>query len=355
MPNNDTLLAYLVPRLTSQVENAATEALGYILNGSTGSMQALNDLLREGGLEIEPIARVETQVTYEDGSRPDMAGYDENSVKRLLVDSEILGCASEGTGKRVRSAIRTSGAGGTAVHLSRDEVRIPTLWTEVQRQMKMEYGLELMDPIPGVRGAKVVGAGSQVALVSWARLLDKMNSMTGDDNVRSDKQQLRGLAQMQDEQAFLPIHSEELNPSLGRRVVGYNRLVDNVVDARGIPEKWMDVKGLRATPQRYGYGRYFHFSSVRGDFWFGVNHQLWAENGDTPLWLSIGFYGIKGVNDAVGRALNVKVQGKWGPIFPELGVEYHKVLDDVVAQLKTIAELLRSIPIGVRISNSGTT
>ena len=353
MPNNDTLLAYLVPRLTSQVENAATEALGYSLNGSTGSMQALNDLLREGGLEIEPIARVETQVTYEDGSRPDMAGYDENSVKRLLVEAKFWAALLRG---QASGYVQQFEHPGPAVLLFIcPEVRIPTLWTEVQRQMKMEYGLELMDPIPGVRGAKVVGAGSQVALVSWARLLDKMNSMTGDDNVRSDIQQLRGLAQMQDEQAFLPIHSEELNPSLGRRVVGYNRLVDNVVDARGIPEKWMDVKGLRATPQRYGYGRYFHFSSVRGDFWFGVNHQLWAENGDTPLWLSIGFYGIKGVNDAVGRALNVKVQGKWGPIFPELGVEYHKVLDDVVAQLKTIAELLRSIPIGVRISNSGTT
>ena len=63
MPNNDTLLAYLVPRLTSQVENAATEALGYILNSTVGSMQALNDLLREDGFDIEPIVRVETQVT----------------------------------------------------------------------------------------------------------------------------------------------------------------------------------------------------------------------------------------------------------------------------------------------------
>ena len=85
MSDDSTLLAHLVPRLTSQVENAATDALGYILNKSGSSMQALNDLLQEGGFEVEPIAKVETQVTYENGSRPDMAGYDKNNVKCLLV------------------------------------------------------------------------------------------------------------------------------------------------------------------------------------------------------------------------------------------------------------------------------
>ena len=90
MANSDTLMAYLIPRLTVQVENAATEALGYILNRSTRSMQALNDLLHEGGFDIEPITRVETQVTYEDGSRPDMAGYDKDNVKRLLVEANSM-------------------------------------------------------------------------------------------------------------------------------------------------------------------------------------------------------------------------------------------------------------------------
>ncbi len=32
-------------------------------------MQALNDLLEDGGFDFGPIARVETQATYEDGLR----------------------------------------------------------------------------------------------------------------------------------------------------------------------------------------------------------------------------------------------------------------------------------------------
>ena len=105
MADNDTLVAFLVPKLTSQVENAATDALGYILNRSTRSMQALNDLLREGGFGIEPITRVETQVTYEDGSRPDMAGYDKDNVKRLLVEAKFYAAASTGSGQWVRPTV----------------------------------------------------------------------------------------------------------------------------------------------------------------------------------------------------------------------------------------------------------
>ena len=69
MADYSSLMAHLVPRLTSQVENAATDALAYILNRSEGAIQALNDLLREGGFDIEPIVRVETQVSYPDGSQ----------------------------------------------------------------------------------------------------------------------------------------------------------------------------------------------------------------------------------------------------------------------------------------------
>ena len=46
MADRYTLLGYLVPRITGQLEDAATEALAYILNSSTEAMGALNDLLQ---------------------------------------------------------------------------------------------------------------------------------------------------------------------------------------------------------------------------------------------------------------------------------------------------------------------
>ena len=335
MASSSSLMAHLIPRLTTQVENAATDALGYLLNSSTQCMQALNDLLREGGLDIEPIASVKTQVTYEDGSRPDMAGYDKNNVKRLLVEAKF------------QAALLKDQASGYAQQLSEPgpavllficpEFRIPTLWGEIRRQLEEHWSLEPLDSASGGRRAKLIGTELQLVLTSWVRMLDRMDALAASDNVKSDIRQLRGLAQVQDAQAFLPIRSEELNPSLAHRIVWYRQLADDVIDAHGVPEGWMDIQGLKATPQWYGYGRYFRFPGLEGSFWFGVNHERWALNGDTPLWLAA--YDSNQVSmDEVGSAMNLQAQDGWIPIHPRVGVEYDEVLDDVVSKLKAIAK-----------------
>ena len=344
MADYQSLMAYLVPRLTRQVENAATDALAYILNGSPEPMRALNELLQEGGFSIEPVSKVETQVTYEDGSRPDMAGYDRNNGKRLLVEAKfwaaLLDDQASGYARQLNLPCPA------ALLFIAPELRIPTLWAEIERQMA-EYGrLDLIDTSPGGRRAKVIwtepgDTESQLVLVSWGRLLDRMDALDAGDVVKSDIRQLRGLAHMQDGQAFLPIHSEELSPSLGRRVVWYNRLVNDAVGSRGMPEGWMNTHGLAATSQRWGFGRYLRFTGADIYYWFGVNNELWAEIGDTPLWIRVGNPSIVRMDD-VSRELKVRVQNDWIPIHLKTGVEYSDVLDDVVSQLKTIATVVEA-------------
>ena len=65
MAELDTLLARLVPKLTSQVENAATDALAIILNASAACRGALDRLLRDADFHPEPAVRFESQVTYQ--------------------------------------------------------------------------------------------------------------------------------------------------------------------------------------------------------------------------------------------------------------------------------------------------
>ena len=321
MADNSTLMAYLVPKLTVQVENAATDALAYILNRSAGSMQALNELLREGGFNIKPIARVATQVSYEDGSRPDMAGYDKGNAVRLLVEAKFWAALLEGQASGYAQQLDQSGP--AALLFVAPELRFPTLWTEIRRQMAEQGGLELLDAPPGVRRARVNGTERHVMLVSWVRLLDRMDALAGDEGVKSDIGQLRGLAQTQDAQAFLPIHAEELGPDIGLRAMWFRQLVDDVVDSRGVRDRWMDIQRMRATPQRYGYGRNFRFPGAERASWFGVNHERWSSNADTPLWLC---------------EYDASWVAHWTPIYPKLGVEYQEVLDDVASQLKAIRE-----------------
>ncbi len=350
MPEEATLLAYLVPRLTSRREDTATDGLAFILNKSTACRDALNLLLRDEHFALAPIVRVQTQVTYEDGSRPDLAGYDETGAKRVLVEAKFWATLLEGQASGYYGQLEEVGP-GVLLFIAPD-ARFEVLWAEIRRQMESgEDGvrIELVESTKGIRKARIVGLDKRVILVTWSRLLAHLAAAVPHDApVASDIQQLNGLARREDDEAFQPIESQEFAPSVPRRIRWLNRLVDAVVDGRGVEQGWMTTTGLRATPQRHGYGRYFRFTDVPGELLFlCVNIRLWSTHGDTPLWLRIGWKTTVNIDKLRERVPTV-AEGEDGwayeiPIYLKTGVEYEDVLDDFVCQLHGIAEALAHV------------
>ena len=349
MDHESSLLAHLIPRLTSRGEDTATDALAFILNKSEACRGALDSLLNEQGFDLEPITKFETQVTHEDGSRPDMVGYDGKGEKRLLVESKFWASLLEG---QADGYFRQLEASGPAILMFiAPGTRIETLWTETKRQMETgeaPVSLESVETLDRMRRAGVEDSDKRVMLVSWDLLLERLaDVVSADSQVASDVQQLRGFVDEQDLDAFQPIQTEELSPSLARRLRWINQLIDDVL-AQGVEQGWMSVDGLRATPQRAGYGRYVRFvddSGVRaqnGSF-LCVNFDYWATKRDTPLWL---WMGSKTERDLQLRDSNHSlvvfedVDGLYTPVDLKVGVEYHRVLDDVVDQLRRIAEIV---------------
>lgn len=343
MASESSLLAYLVPRLTIQQEDVATDALAFILNSSEACRVALRDLLSSDGFDLGVLSSLETQVTYEDGSRPDMVGYDSRGYGRLVVESKFWAALLEGQASGYFQQLE---AQGPAVLLFiAPATRIETLWVEIQRQMETgekPVRLELVETRERIRRASA-GPDKQVVLVSWDLVLDHLAaSVPSDSQTHSDLRQLRGFAQHQDLDAFQPIQREELSPSLPRRIRWYNFLIDEVVDTRGVQEAWMSVDRLRATPQRAGYGRYFRFvvDPSEASFFFCVQLDYWAERGDTPLWLWVTS------NTHLGQRLHD--DNGWScddgylytPIHLKTGVESPAVLEDLVCQLRRIAEIV---------------
>ena len=331
MASESTLVAHLIPHLTDQVENAATEALGYILNKSEPSREALADMLREGGFEMPAIARVSTQVALDDGLRPDMAGYDENDCRRLLVESKFWAALLVRQASGYLQPIIDE-PGPAALLFIAPGVRLEPLWSEMLQQIGADCpNLTLCPTVSanGWRRADVDGGQKRLALVSWDRLLSEMSERV-DNQAAADIQQLQGLVQWQiqgvAQRQFPPLSAEDTSSDFGRRMAGYANLVDDMV-SRGVAQEWMSTRGLKATPQRYGYGRYFRFAGVRGYFWFGINYFSWARRADTPLWL-------RRSHDKNGYELSAGSPKNWSPIRLKLGVEYHEILDDVAAQLK---------------------
>ena len=353
MAEDTTLLAHLLPRLTGRLEDAATDSLAFILNKSAACRGALDRLLQDVDFNPEPIARVETQVTYEDGSRPDMVGYGRSGAKRLLVESKFWASLLEGQASGYFRQLEEVGPG--VLLFIAPESRLDTLWAEIRRQMENGAGsvqLELVQTAERARKAKVYGSDKRLMLVSWRRLLGSL-AAADDGRVASDIEQLRGLARYQDEEAFQPIHPEEIGLVLPRRIRGLNRLIDDVIDARGVKEGWMTTTGLRATPQREGYGRYFRFvddasgRTIPGDLFLCVNFRRWAISAETPLWLWIGHdvsVNVGTLRDSMPLMVENAGSVTDVPIFLKTGVEYETVLDDVVRQVRAVFDTIDNSP-----------
>ena len=359
MPQESTLLAYLVPRLTSSVEDTATDALAFILNKSPACRDALALLLREGegSYHLDALASFDTQVTYKDGSRPDMVGYDQGGGKRLLVESKFWATLLEGQASSYFDQLQDAGPG--VLLFIAPATRLEILWGEIARQMESGpdgFKLEAVETSEQMHRARVVGSDKQdkrLMLVSWPLLLDCLAAAVPPDSlIASDIRQLRGLAQREDDEAFQPIKTAEFSPSIPRRLQGLNRLIDDVVDSRGRPEGWMSVRGFRATAQRDGYGRYFKFRTDSGEvidctLFLCVNYRLWATSGDTPLWLWIGSdvpISPVRLRDNTPSLVEHGSNGPYDvPIYLTAGMEYGRVLDDVVRQVKDIWEMVMTI------------
>ena len=85
MPDNDTLLAYLVSSFPGNTEDIATEALRHIFDHSDACGVALNDVIQSGVRGVNAITVVRSQVLKADGTRPDLVGFDETGMERVLI------------------------------------------------------------------------------------------------------------------------------------------------------------------------------------------------------------------------------------------------------------------------------
>ena len=343
MAESDSLLAFLVPRLTGRVEDTATDALAFILNKSANCRSALGVILGDAGLQ--PIHRVRTQVTYEDGSRPDMIGYDQSGAKRLIVESKFWASLLKDQASGYFGQLEQEGPG--VLLFVAPEIRLDSLWAAIKRQMECgerSVHLEAVETAGPLRSARVTDSDKRLMLVSWPHLLTSLEAAANDASVESDIRQLIGLARRQDGEAFPPIHTGEFGLSLPRRIRGLNRLIDDTVDAHGVPEGWMDITKSRATPQKEGYGRYFQFAGVAGYLFLCVEYSLWATRADTPLWLRIGSevpVSTDRIRDRVPSSADGVGQDYYAfdvPINLKTGVEYQEVLCDVVRQVREIKE-----------------
>ena len=346
MSYETTLFAHIAPRFTDRIEDVAVEALGHVLSNSEAARSALEETVRIGGANVGPIDRVQTQVTDEEGGRPDLVAFDDRGAKQVLIEAKFwAGLTPNQPNQYLDQLPRGRPA---ALLFVAPAKRIPMLWPKLLRRAEEKFQLSAKSRPKTLCSAIVDDGEHRLLLTSWAALLERMETRARsaeDAAARDDIRQLMGLTERMDADAFLPWPSEEQwGTEFAKRVLSLIPLVDDAVSS-GKADRFLENSTTKIFLRWEGYGRRVRIGGVNA--WFGFILDAWAEHGSTPLWLLFSYEEYERLQEA-GLAETHVVKWKTSdgrfciPIALPTEVDYDEVLDSVVASLKRIAERLKS-------------
>ena len=346
-----TVFSHIVhKRLSMENENVATEALNFIINSSKAARSGLMKLLY--GIDSDlPILRFQTQQTGE-GLRPDLWGLDGNEP-RVFIENKFWAGLTEGQPTEYLKLLAKCNQ-PTVLLVVVPEARMDTVWRELlQRILQAKISMTDQAPSSNIYRMTETELGPHLALTSWKKLLSAIEvELTDEPQTRNDLLQLRSLCDVADEDAFIPLSSEELtNQRYPALIFHLNSIVQkftNIAANKGL----ISIEGLRPAHSWDGIGRYLSFFTCGG--WLGIHFRYWKEFGGTPLWLT--FY-----SSNWGRAEEARVilepWGKTKGIFTTMeerhfaigldlpsGEELDTVVGVIVKLLGEVSEQLSTLP-----------
>ena len=335
MSYETTLFAHIAPRLTDRIEDVAVEALGYILSNSAAARSALVEVLRDGGIKVGSIDRVETWEIGDEREIPDLVCFDENGVKQVLIEAKFWADLTKNQPNQyLKQLLEDRNGKSGALLFVAPRARLETLWPELCRRAEEKFELTVKSKSGPVRSATIENDSHHLQLTSWATLLERMASKAND--AESDIGQLRGLTDRMDGDAYLPFGSDDLASESAQQMLDVAQLVDDATDHTK-KMGWVDTEGFKAVPKETGYGRFIRIGGV--ETWFGINFSGWARHYDTPLWLSYW----KGYHEQLEQAglttKQVVIDDRLCiPIPLPTAGQYNAVLNSVVNRLGEFAQ-----------------
>ena len=311
--------------------------------------EALRGILRAYGLDIGTITRIQTEVIGDEGERPDLVCFDQAGRERLLIEAKFG--ARLTANQPVTYLRRLQGSRPSALLVVAPSQRFEELWSELTRRISETDDIELGDTEleQEVRWA-AAGDNRQLVMISWRALLDSLASRTAvsqDVQAMNDLLQLQGLAELQDSEAFLPLRPEQFGPEIPRLIRQLIRIVDDA-SARIFQTEWAARNRMR---RMWEGGLIQYMTVAHFNCWLGFYYDYWSKYGGTPLWFGFQQHEWDDREEDILLKLeplrlnnpsHYKEYEGIIPISVQTGATYDSVLDDVVSQLKGIADLLET-------------
>jgi len=277
-----SLLGQFYNRIKGSQEDIASEGLVYILKQSIESRRVINQIIKiNTGYSFSDLS-YHTQNVGKNLERPDISGIDDTGKEVLLIEAKFWASLTHNQPNGYLKRLQEN----TVLIFLVPTLRIRTVFEEVKSRIsEQHHDLEI-----NTENHSILIKSSQkyILIKSWNEILNSIKSKIEQSNNQiliSDLNQVIGLCETIDKNAFQPITDEDLSPKIPKHINSYYEIVDKVVDELKKRSKEISTKGLVKTPQRYGYHRYFGTKQLGMNF--ALKLDLWEKVADTPFWLSI--------------------------------------------------------------------
>jgi hypothetical protein len=281
-----SVLAFIVPRLGIQLENAVTDCLCYILGEHTDAANSFLRHLSSTGVALPEGLKFHTQVVWSLGEgRPDMVGEVGQRIHLIVeakFDAPLTPSQPVGYLKALPSA-----AGGVLLFIC-PAARKDEIWASLAKRCgNKRIALGARADSPNGLVSASLGESLSLALTTWEGLIHTLRAdlaKAGNPPALEDVTQLATLCER--------LLSGELksSPSLDgvRFEEGWQKQLRLTVDriSRALTEAGhAKTRGYRATPGPGYYKRYMTLSG-RVNWCVEFNTEYWALLGESLLWLS---------------------------------------------------------------------
>jgi len=343
---SDTVLGHVALTLTTQRENLATEALGYILRtspaASRGFIKYIRPILQEGPEDLY----FETQRGGLNQGIPDMTCYDSEWRPRVIVENKFWATLTKNQPDTYIQKLPERIASMVLFVVPKD--RLELIWNELIEKRETQ-----VSNLPTFTTMKVVDIGNQhyLAATSWDDLLEALSAevtQDGETDCHNDIAQLQGMCKMMEKVAFLPLSNDELtNPDVARRVVNYSDLAIDIRD-EAVKQKLCSRDNVRATNYKHGSGARIRIGTYA--LWIGFDAMSWLRLGISPIWLY--FYPppqnltpeireklLRPHADSIQPSFD-SYNGLLVPINLLIGVEKQRIIEDAVKQIGKLVNVL---------------
>ncbi len=343
-----SLLGQFYNRIKGSQEDIASEGLVYILKQSLASRKVINQIIKNDTDFMFSDLSFHTQNGGKDKERPDISGIDNTGKEVLLIEAKFWAALTKNQPNGYLKRLKNN----TVLIFLVPSLRIRTVFEEVKVRVLEEYDdLEINTENHSIL---IKSSQQHILIKSWNETLNVIKLKLEESNNQlliSDLNQIIGLCETIDKNAFQPITDEDLSTKIPKSINSYYEVVDKVVDELKKRSTEISTKGLVKTPQRYGYHRYFRTKELGMNF--ALKLDLWEKYSDTPFWLFVSEFDggewlfteqLKGAIEKLCALHNYRLihepnsKGFFLNIKPKVYATEDVVIRDIASQIELIIE-----------------